>query len=769
MSKPSIAVLLSASGYSNYTGELIGRAVDSLYANIGAGLDYRDWDSIMAADNPLEASEAALVEMYQDPQYLIDNADHLQGKGYTGAMIEWTNRQIHERLDIESYDPTWADGTWMEQYAQMSNSEVYNQAKDDVPDPPAPAPASITTDAAGFDTTNGTGMVSSYSADSGTDNTIEIAAAAHLNGTSVVDGVGGTNTVSLTENVSYDLTQGDTFNNVSALSIDTGGSAVSMSVNQHVNVFTTINAAGGSDAITLTDSGTVTGDADIEAYNLAATGNRFTLGAAAQNVTGGAANDTVNVGTLTATGTLDGSGQSSADTLQLGAGSSISGATVSNFETVDVADSGTATMKVAQHNAFATFIDNATQTITLADAGNLTGAAEIETYNLADGGSNTFTTNKNDGQTINAGDSGDNITGGDGVDTITGGIGVDWINGGLGADTLDGGPGNDTFYYDYGLNGGNDAIKPSQDTNVIGGVGEDMLNFNNGNGIAVINNIVVPDADFSTTTGMEILYLHSASGFADVTLAAAANTAFATGIDIRASDTMGEYLRVDGSDVNWTRSITATGSSNNDTLIGGSAGDTLTGGGGVDTIDIGSADTEVDTVNITTGGDNRAIVQNFEAGGTGDKLQVADATFAIANGTLDGAIDILKNGDDQDFNTTDSTTANKTVFAFTNANREITGIDGDGDALTFANLALGNVTVSDMEGAAAVVLNGGGGSSNLAAGENVLIALDDGTSTGIFYAVGDGANLSAEDLQLVGVIDSLANCGDLWEQNFSIV
>jgi hypothetical protein len=62
MSKPSIAELLSASGYTDYTGELIDRAVDSLYANIGAGLDSRDWDAIMAAENPLEASENALME-----------------------------------------------------------------------------------------------------------------------------------------------------------------------------------------------------------------------------------------------------------------------------------------------------------------------------------------------------------------------------------------------------------------------------------------------------------------------------------------------------------------------------------------------------------------------------------------------------------------------------------------------------------------------------------------------------------------------------------
>ena len=39
MPKPSIAELVSASGYATYTHELIQRAMSTLYGNVGANLD----------------------------------------------------------------------------------------------------------------------------------------------------------------------------------------------------------------------------------------------------------------------------------------------------------------------------------------------------------------------------------------------------------------------------------------------------------------------------------------------------------------------------------------------------------------------------------------------------------------------------------------------------------------------------------------------------------------------------------------------------------
>lgn len=125
-------------------------------------------------------------------------------------------------------------------------------------------------------------------------------------------------------------------------------------------------------------------------------------------------------------------------------------------------------------------------------------------------------------------------------------------------------------------------------TGVSGGLGQDRLFFNNGNGTSVTHDIVVPDTDFKNVTGMEILYLNSLSGFADVTLDTHADDTFADGIEIKILSSS-EYLRVDGSLAGWTGSITATGTDNGDTLIGGSAADTFTGGGGMDVVYMGTS------------------------------------------------------------------------------------------------------------------------------------------------------------------------------------
>lgn len=130
MSKPSIGALLAASGHTVYTKALIQQSKDALYNHIGANLDNRDWDAIMADDNPLQAALDALVVMYQDPGYRLDNADHLTDKGYSSAQAEWTYRIMHDRLDTASpYNPHWADGTWMEELSRMEDNEVFVRAK----------------------------------------------------------------------------------------------------------------------------------------------------------------------------------------------------------------------------------------------------------------------------------------------------------------------------------------------------------------------------------------------------------------------------------------------------------------------------------------------------------------------------------------------------------------------------------------------------------------------------------------------------------------
>lgn len=132
--KPSIAEFLTAAGHSTFPPALIKQASDLLYGNIGAGLDQRDWDSILSSGNALEAAQTALEQQYQDPDYLKENADHLRDQGYSAAQIEKTYRDVKAKLVID-HDTSWADGTVYQDAASKSDSELDSQAQADVPDP----------------------------------------------------------------------------------------------------------------------------------------------------------------------------------------------------------------------------------------------------------------------------------------------------------------------------------------------------------------------------------------------------------------------------------------------------------------------------------------------------------------------------------------------------------------------------------------------------------------------------------------------------------
>ncbi|MFD0666768.1 hypothetical protein ACT80S_03530 [Ramlibacter sp. MAHUQ-53] len=134
MGRPSIAELLNASGHTTYTLDLVMRAVYSLYGNIGAGLDERNWSSIMASADPLAASERALVAMYQDSSYLLRNANHLVNSGYVPAQAEITYRQMYDRLGLV-YKPDWSVGTSYESLGPLTMPQLIAQV---LPPPPPP-------------------------------------------------------------------------------------------------------------------------------------------------------------------------------------------------------------------------------------------------------------------------------------------------------------------------------------------------------------------------------------------------------------------------------------------------------------------------------------------------------------------------------------------------------------------------------------------------------------------------------------------------------
>ncbi len=234
-----------------------------------------------------------------------------------------------------------------------------------------------------------------------------------------ITGVSGVNQA-LFVNTGSDISD-VTLTNIEALDV-TG--AATMTLAQH-NAFSSITATGGADSITLDDAGTLTGDADIEAYVLANGTNIFTIGAAGQNIT---ENDGVN-SVLGAGLALTGNfvNFDADDTLTMTTGGSINGAqgnaggagTALGFGTLVM--SGTVSMTKDQHNAFATITaTGANDEIQITDQFIGSNDADIELYDL-NGTDNTITLNTS--ADVEAGGENDVVV----VNGIT-----------LGADTIDG-------------------------------------------------------------------------------------------------------------------------------------------------------------------------------------------------------------------------------------------------------------------------------------------------------------------------------------------
>tara|TARA_E500000318_G_scaffold35103_1_gene34341 strand:- start:2127 stop:7088 length:4962 start_codon:yes stop_codon:yes gene_type:complete len=308
------------------------------------------------------------------------------------------------------------------------------------------AVTAATSTAPSFDTTDGTNLTPVL-AFVGNDETLTIANAAHVVG-STLSGGAGTDVISAPTGT--DFTKATSLSGFETLAL-TSGASVTMSAAQH-DSFTTITAPG-TETITLSETGSdtaVIGNANVESYVVSVAGITFTLGTAAQNYTGSTGADIVDAGTLTATGTL--AGGSGTDTLSLGNGSNISGATVSGFENLTFASGASVTMTVAQLNGFTGTVTAAgTETITLSATGTITntGLSAVETLSTLSGGTETITLTAAtaSGKTLTASDAGDAfvVTASTGAQTINGSAGADTIDGGAGADTISGGAGTDSL------------------------------------------------------------------------------------------------------------------------------------------------------------------------------------------------------------------------------------------------------------------------------------------------------------------------------------
>lgn len=150
---PSIAELLLASGHTVFTPALVARASATLYGNVGANLDERNWATLMTSADPLSAAEGALRTQSQDAGWLLRNAHYVMSIGYADYAPEITYRGMSQRLAYD-YSPTWARGSRFESISLLSDAGLAALV---------PAPEPVITPSLSFSfTTSGASLVLSH-------------------------------------------------------------------------------------------------------------------------------------------------------------------------------------------------------------------------------------------------------------------------------------------------------------------------------------------------------------------------------------------------------------------------------------------------------------------------------------------------------------------------------------------------------------------------------------------------------------------------------
>jgi Ca2+-binding RTX toxin-like protein len=456
---------------------------------------------------------------------------------------------------------------------------------------------------------------------------------------------------------------------------------------------------------------------------LGGTGDDTLIGAEGTNsISGGAGNDSVTSGSLTDvinggdgidnvtlitssyTGTL--AGGTGVDRLNVINGTNIAGASVTLFETLAVADGGTATMTLAQLAQFTTSVlgtvASGAEAITLTGAGGTialsTVAAEqtVETFSAAALTSAVnFTASSIAGLKI----SGSTVTGVTNTISIADGV----------ASTLSviGGGGNDTI----NLTQGASATWTNADS-IFGGDGTDTLN--------ILGNVAVSATGLTAAkfTGIEVITFANTTTSVTVTTSAVA-LATGTTTTVTTSQTTGG-LTWDSSASTTTAILNITGGGGDDALTGGLGIDTLTGGAGGDTISGGDGN---DVISAGTG-------NNRVTGGVGNDAITFDTTTANSDVVVYAA------GDVRTLATVPST---DTVTGFQVANDKISlsvgDLDGGSVTLTLSN-SLGT-SVDAARNFATVALIATNTNSGTVGGTTVdMLKLSSTTSTTLANAFG---------------------------------
>ena len=381
---------------------------------------------------------------------------------------------------------------------------------------------------------------------------------------------------------------------------------------------------------------------------------------------------------------LDG-GLGGQDTLRFENSFDITGATVTNFEQLNL--NGADSMTAAQLNSFATVAGyNAgytSATMVLTQGGTaainvastvttsfgLTGSADADNLTFAAGYLGTiyaFTGAGDDSVTASSGN--DSLRGEDGNDTLLGMDGNDSIDGGNGFDLLDGGNGNDLLIARFGdslFGGANDdliSINENLPGPMDGGTGNDTLRFEgsydiSGATLTGIEQVNLAGIDSMTTAQLALFPVISGYNIATTTGQIALTAGGTATLNI--APTLSGSLSITGSGEaeNLTFNAayighvyafmgqgddTVTSSSGDDSLRGDDGNDSLLGGAGNDTIDGGNGN---DLLFGGLGDDTMdgGLGRDSLNGGAGNDYLIARLGDTLLGGAGDDLISVTDN------------------------------------------------------------------------------------------------------------------------------
>ena len=518
------------------------------------------------------------------------------------------------------------------------------------------------------------------------------------NDTLILSGAGGTIDVSEVTNIEVlDLTAATSAVNSGTLS--TGFTTALLSSKSDTitasATATSITGGVGNDSITGgAGNDTVYGGAGNDTISGAAGTNKLygdagddqiTTSSGTDIVEGGAGNDTIIVTTTSATGTLAG-GDGAADKLQLNTAMSIAGATVSGFETLQLAGGGsTNTLTIAQYNQFTTIQEtNAATTDTLVFSGvggSIVGSATVDVYNA---------TALTSATTISAASAtglkilGSTVTGVANTLSVTGttAAAVSVVGGGA-ADIIN-----------IALLGDTDTITGGAGIDTLRTTGNTTLSIGNTNLITLVENVIVDNT--TTNVGWATKAGTIGDGTIAFTFDASALTTGALTFTAAADDgSTGNLGKVSVTGGAGDDNITGTAQA--DTINGGGGGDSIYGGSGNDSIITGSGNNLVDgqagsdSINLTGGGNDNVRITTVKTG----------TTFYVDS--ITGFV----------------TTSGQDVLGLT-----IGDLDDDTSALTLSNGAGADYSAAVAVGALAVGSLAANGTINIVSGNTGSSAFD---------------------------------------------